>query len=342
MGATDKPAVDKYTREQVAAAPNLMVYKGKVVNAGSFKKEHPGGPAYLDRWTGKDVTEVFGDSSPHRHSAYAESVMESLVVGEILGAEQYVATAKKYEGLVDVDKPFIPQMWALGENYPGWMASQPVVRKLIIFPFAALEGMSRYPWWYVLVAIPPIIAYGMILALYQNSVPPAQALVLFGIGLFTWCLAEYLLHRWVFHLEAGTPASNIFHFFAHGLHHLTPYDETRLTFPPYFTAVLAYMFWNFFMVVSLNHPGHSAMFGGFASGYLAYDVTHFLYHHSDCKSYGNYEFPKFFASYLQCMKSHHNVHHYLNDSCNFGVSSPLLDYAFGTYLSKQDAERARE
>ena len=47
-------------------------------------------------------------------------------------------------------------------------------------------------------------------------------------------------------------------------------------------------------------------------------------------------FPGFFSRYLRFMKSHHNVHHFLNDECNYGVSSPVLDYVFGTYMSKKD------
>ena len=55
-----------------------------------------------------------------------------------------------------------------------------------------------------------------------------------------WTLGEYLIHRFGFHVETETIPGNFYHFFAHGAHHLFPMDKTRLTFPPFFSAALAF------------------------------------------------------------------------------------------------------
>ena len=324
---------EKFTMEQVAADSDLMVWGGWVINVKKFKDDHPGGSQYITNWAGRDITEIFSAESPHRHSSYAEKVLDSLKVGTVIGQELSKKEAIKYSGLVDVDEPFLFQVSDLGAAYHGWMASQPVVTKLTIFPYPIIEALSRYPWWWIWVIIPPIVFYGLYNA-FCNGVSTLEMTAFFSAGVATWVCMEYLLHRLVFHIVADSAGWNLFHFFAHGLHHLTPHDPTRLTFPPPFTLALAVIFWNLFKVACFGHFGFAALFSGFVTGYIAYDTTHFLYHHTDCSRYGSFVFPRFFSSYLKFMKSHHNTHHFLNDDCNFGVSNPVLDFVFGTYMSK--------
>eukprot|EP01059_Diplonema_ambulator_P004031 TRINITY_DN13727_c0_g1_i3.p1 TRINITY_DN13727_c0_g1~~TRINITY_DN13727_c0_g1_i3.p1 ORF type:complete len:302 (+),score=71.12 TRINITY_DN13727_c0_g1_i3:153-1058(+) len=289
---------------------------------------------------GKDISEVMHSEAPHKHTEYAWRVLESLRVGTLMDAVVTKTERQKYDSMVDVNAPFLWQMGDLGENYHGWMASQPVVRNLTIFPWKAVEDLSRYPWWWIWFAMPPSIAYGITTA---SAAGLGLSGILAGValGLCVWIALEYALHRFVFHIEAGTYGMNIFHFFAHGLHHLTPHDTSRLTFPPPFVFILATLFWNSFKLILMGHPIYSTVFSGFASGYVMYDTTHFLYHHTDGTGYGPLRFPKFFTSYLKFMKSCHNVHHFINDDCNFGVSSPILDFVLGTYVSKKDAELMR-
>ena len=51
-------------------------------------------------------------------------------------------------------------------------------------------------------------------------------------GVLTWQLIEYSLHRFLFHMEARSPAFIVFHFTMHGAHHKYPMDKDRLVFPP--------------------------------------------------------------------------------------------------------------
>jgi dihydroceramide fatty acyl 2-hydroxylase len=62
-----------------------------------------------------------------------------------------------------------------------------------------------------------------------------------------------------------------------------------------------------------------AAFAGLVGGYLAYDTTHYLTHHSAGQTaLGRYQ------------KKRHFRHHYYDSTRNFGVSSPLWDAIWGT------------
>ena len=54
-----------------------------------------------------------------------------------------------------------------------------------------------------------------------------------------WSLAEYLLHRFVFHFEPDTRWGRRLHFIIHGVHHDYPHDPMRLVMPPSVSVPLA-------------------------------------------------------------------------------------------------------
>ena len=55
---------------------------------------------------------------------------------------------------------------------------------------------------------------------------------------------------------------------------------------------------------------------------MVYDMTHYATHH----------FPMRWG-FLKDVKRHHMVHHYKTPDQLFGVSSPLWDHVFGTYVT---------
>lgn len=60
-------------------------------------------------------------------------------------------------------------------------------------------------------------------------------------GILVWTLIEYVLHRFVFHMDTRNIGSfaKIFHFLLHGLHHKVPTDPNRLVFPPVPAVMIA-------------------------------------------------------------------------------------------------------
>lgn len=143
------------------------------------------------------------------------------------------------------------------------------------------------------------------------------------LGLVIWTLAEYTLHRFVFHFKPRTPWQERLSFLFHGVHHAQPRSKTRLVMPPAVSVPLGLVFYGLFVLIVgrlLGAPGWIApLFGGFTVGYLAYDITHYATHHF-----------RMDRGYLKWVRQHHMRHHAQTPDQRFGVSSPIWDYVFGT------------
>jgi sterol desaturase/sphingolipid hydroxylase (fatty acid hydroxylase superfamily) len=153
----------------------------------------------------------------------------------------------------------------------------------------------------------------------ENKVAFLAALLLFLLGLFLWTLTEYVLHRFVFHFHPKTAFGQKIFFVFHGVHHDYPNDSKRLVMPPAVSIPLAIIFYFLFRGIVGAHflP---PFFGGFLIGYLVYDTSHYAFHHF-----------RVHGKTLEYLKRHHTRHHYMNPDINYGVSSPLWDFVFGTY-----------
>lgn len=137
-------------------------------------------------------------------------------------------------------------------------------------------------------------------------------------GVLVWSLAEWLLHRYVFHWAGESALEKRFHFIIHGLHHDDPNDPMRLVMPPLPAAILAVILFALFRLV-LGPVNVEPFFAFFLLGYLWYDYTHYYVHHfTPTTRWG------------KMVKQHHMLHHFATHGARWGVSSPLWDYVFGT------------
>jgi sterol desaturase/sphingolipid hydroxylase (fatty acid hydroxylase superfamily) len=149
--------------------------------------------------------------------------------------------------------------------------------------------------------------------------------ILFGAvgGLALWTLAEYTIHRFVFHYHPNTPRMERIFFLFHGVHHAQPQVKTRLVMPFPVSIPMAIVFYGLFYLVMAvligAHQWVNPLMVGFVIGYLAYDLIHYATHH----------FPMRWG-YAKFLKRHHMQHHYKDDKTRFGVSSPIWDWVFGT------------
>lgn len=148
----------------------------------------------------------------------------------------------------------------------------------------------------------------------------------FFIGLFLWSFAEYCMHRFSFHLKSTNPFLKLSTFIFHGVHHAYPREVSRSLTPLIFSLPLAAMFYVIFKLIFVNQV--DGVFAGFLSGYLIYTVIHDSTHHFSM----NYPV-------LRQLKRHHMHHHYFDTDKNFGVSSPLWDFVFGTYIETPKAKK---
>lgn len=143
------------------------------------------------------------------------------------------------------------------------------------------------------------------------------------LGLFVWTLAEYLLHRFVFHFRPRSPRQERIAFLFHGVHHLQPKIKTRLVMPPAASIPLALVFLALFWVVLALALGRAdwffPTFAAFIAGYIVYDMVHYSTHHLPMRK-----------GAWKRLKQHHMVHHYKRPDLRYGVSSPFWDVVFGT------------
>jgi sterol desaturase/sphingolipid hydroxylase (fatty acid hydroxylase superfamily) len=163
----------------------------------------------------------------------------------------------------------------------------------------------------------PVSGALIVLAARDGLGAGALALLALG-GLALWTLAEYWLHRKLFHWEPDNAIGRRMHFIIHGIHHDHPNDKLRLVMPPGASVPLAALFFGLF-VLAFGTPHGFALFAGFLIGYLAYDYTHYWLHHFVPRS-----------ALGKRLREQHMRHHFQDHRFGFGVSSPLWDIVFGT------------
>lgn len=181
-----------------------------------------------------------------------------------------------------------------------------------------LEAFSRVHYTVPLYIYIPVILYlgYRSVVVYEFQFLTILSMIL--IGMFTWTLTEYTLHRFVFHYEPKSDWGKRLHFIMHGVHHDYPNDSKRLVMPPSVSIPLAVLFYILFSAI-LGSTYVAPFFMGFLIGYLYYDLTHYAVHHFNMHS-------KFWLT----IKNHHMKHHYQDSTKGFGVSSPLWDIIIGT------------
>ena len=69
------------------------------------------------------------------------------------------------------------------------------------------------------------------------------------VGLFLWTLAEYNVHRFLFHLRPRSPWQERMVFLLHGIHHYQPHCKTRLVLPPALSVPMAAIFFALFYLI---------------------------------------------------------------------------------------------
>lgn len=165
-----------------------------------------------------------------------------------------------------------------------------------------MEPLSKTAWYVVpSIWLPPVL-YGSYLGFANFS--PFIAAAYWGLGLFLWTLVEYLLHRFLFHIDKILPDHPLFltlHFILHGIHHYLPMDKYRLVMPPALFLILATPFYKLAHTV-FWYDWYAAVtvFSGGIFGYILYDCTHYWLHH------------KQLPSYVRELKKYHLAHHYQN------------------------------
>jgi len=192
-----------------------------------------------------------------------------------------------------------------------------------LFQNPVLEALSHVHPLVPLMVWLPLVAWLLVRALWVHEL---NLLALSGVvlaGLVTWSLAEYLLHRFLFHFPAKSKLGRWLVFAFHGVHHDSPQDKTRLVMPPVPAALILAVLWLLFGL-AVPRPWIEPFMAAFILGYLVYDYMHYATHHFAMRH-----------PVLRFIKRYHMQHHFSSEEGRFGVSSPLWDWVFGTYPRKE-------
>lgn len=209
----------------------------KVYDVTDFVDDHPGGGSLIMDYAGKDIEDILKDSDSHEHSEAAYEVLDDSLVGflvekaglengtthtngdatlyvhprtgmsceEDLSRDTDPNTDYKKHKFLDLSKPLFLQIWRGGfskefyldqvhrpRHYKGG-ESAPLFGNF-------LEPLTKTPWWLVPTIWLPCVGYGLYLASEGLSGGlETGAYWLFGV--FLWSFIEYVMHRFLFHLD---------------------------------------------------------------------------------------------------------------------------------------------
>ncbi|NXK45992.1 FA2H hydroxylase, partial [Chauna torquata] len=248
--------------------------------------------------------------------------------------------------LVDWRKPLLWQVGYLGEKYDEWV-HQPVDRPIRLFHSDFLESLSKTAWYVVFLVWTPVVLYlswvsytslaqgntrlfSSFTTEYSIPVHKYYFPFIFLLGMFLWSLLEYLIHRFVFHMKP--PASNYYlitlHFLLHGQHHKSPFDSSRLVFPPVPASLVIGFFYGVLRLLLPEVLGLSVFVGGLC-GYVVYDMMHYYLHYGSPKK----------GTYLYGLKAYHVKHHFEHQKAGFGISTRFWDHPFRTLIPEETFEK---
>ena len=192
-----------------------------------------------------------------------------------------------------------------------------------MFESDLFERFSRIHPATPFVAWIPVVLFVVGRSAFRHDLPLAGLAGSFVLGTFAWTLAEYVLHRWIFHWVNDTAWGRRVHFILHGVHHDYPNDKDRLVMPLGASVSFAVVFYALFYV-TMGRAFGEPFFAGFVVGYLFYDGTHYFVHHFRPKS-----------AWGKLLRRHHLTHHHADHDGGFGVSTPLWDVLFRTMPKKR-------
>ena len=188
-------------------------------------------------------------------------------------------------------------------------------------------------WTHVAVPVTIFFVYALGLLYFtytQIALSLAATTALFLGGMFTFTLFEYLIHRHIFHMFAvdertsdWTPHKQ------HGIHHDYPKDKSRLAMPPIASITIATLVLLLFKLF-LNQYAY-AFTAGVVSGYASYLLVHYIVH--------IYRQPQGFWKYLWV---NHAIHHYVDETVMYGVTTAIWDHVFGTAKTPEAARFDRK
>lgn len=140
------------------------------------------------------------------------------------------------------------------------------------------------------------------------------------IGFLFWTLAEYLIHRFLFHSRPSSPRMRNLVDYLHVRHHKEPLKLPSVVLPLWLMIVFSLAGILLLWVILQSFELAVLTYIGFGVGYLVYECTHYLMHRALLQNSTAPDWTKF-----------HLFHHFVDARVNFGISSAFWDRVFSTY-----------
>ncbi|HEY6118439.1 MAG TPA: sterol desaturase family protein [Pyrinomonadaceae bacterium] len=165
-----------------------------------------------------------------------------------------------------------------------------------------------------------VVAFLLAAAGRGNGPTKSMILILVLLGLLSWGLVEYILHRFIFHLDAISVFGHSYGYSSHLTHHENPKATDDLFASLKISVPIAATYWMLAWIAVGTWRAASYLFIGLVVGYFCYEWLHFVAHH------GKSRLPLF-----RYLRKYHLLHHYRTPDRRFGVTSPIFDLIFGTF-----------
>ncbi len=194
-------------------------------------------------------------------------------------------------------------------------------KRKVMFDNRFIELLSRSNPLLIAILHLSLISSMLIYGIVNFKVLFHVQFLLFILGILIWTLAEYVIHRFVFHWRSENGILKVIHYALHGHHHENPTDSNHLFMPPIPVLVIAFFLFSFFFL--LMNKFAFFFFPGFEFGYLVYSMIHYSIH---LKPYSK--------GIMRKLWLHHGKHHYENSKTRYGVSNTFWDRIFRTLPEK--------
>ena len=179
-------------------------------------------------------------------------------------------------------------------------------------------------WILPIILFAPFLIYLLIGSLQISA---WSTIGLIACGAFSWTFAEYLLHRYIFHLKITNKICKIAQEATHGIHHKTPLTIKRSILPIIEAALVGILFYGC-LVLIFEKLYTTPFYLGFVIGYLYYDLFHYALHNLPIS-----------GKWFKNLKIEHLKHHYSNDESNYGVTTQIWDRVFRSTNEKTEPTR---
>lgn len=192
----------------------------------------------------------------------------------------------------------------------------------IMFDNPFIEWLSKSNPTIIIILHLSLISSVLYYGLVNFKVGIYKQVLSFVLGIFIWTLAEYLIHRFVFHWKSKNRILRVIHHALHGHHHENPTDSNHLFMPPIPVLVISFFLFSFFFLVMKQLTFF--FFPGFELGYLVYSMIHYAVHLKPYKK-----------GLMHKLWLHHGKHHYENSNARYGVSNTFWDRIFQTLPKRE-------